>query len=160
MGRGGLVHWISEKELVLYASDVTYKTSIDQAGYVRISADSILVVPVLQGNYIVGLDWRAGRRGWWMTTAASFNTSGMDQARRLTRGISSASFPLGTRSMFYVPLGSTGLHRVSLPDGADRVVGNFPGLNVFFSVSGDGETIAYTENYRKIRFVLVEDVFH
>ena len=160
MGRGGFVHWISEKELVLYASDVTYKTSIDQAGYVRISADSILVVPVLQGNYIVGLDWRAGRRGWWMTTAASFNTSGMDQARRLTRGISSASFPLGTRSMFYVPLGSTGLHRVSLPDGADRVVGNFPGLNVFFSVSGDGETIAYTENYRKIRFVLVEDVFH
>lgn len=61
--------------------------------------------------------------------------------------------------MFYVPFRSNELHQVSLPDGNDRVVGNFPGLAVFFTISKNGEEIAYTENYRKMRFVLVEDVF-
>jgi len=61
--------------------------------------------------------------------------------------------------MFYAPLGSTTLRQVSLPDGTDRAVGDFPGLVVFFSITTDGKEIAYTENYRKIRFVIVEDVF-
>ena len=159
MGRGEYVHWISEKEFVMFASLATYKRSIDQADCVRISEDSIFAVPVLEGKYFVGLDWRESRLGWWITTAASYNTSGMARARRLTSGISSASFPPGTRSMFYAPLGSTTLRQVSLPDGPDRAVGDFPGLTVFFSMSRDGKEIAYTDNYRKIRFVIVEDVF-
>jgi hypothetical protein len=160
MGMGWYVHWFSEKEIVLYGFHATYKRSIDQAECVRISEDSVFVVPVLHGDYIAGHDWRVNRTGWWITTAASFNTSGMAKARRLTRGISPASFPSGTRSMFYVPLGTRKLHRISLPDGADRVVRDLPGIGTFFSVSGDGEEIAYTEISRKIRFVLVEDVFY
>jgi hypothetical protein len=61
--------------------------------------------------------------------------------------------------MFYAPLGSTTIRQVSLPFGTDRAVGDFPGLTVFFSVSRDGKGIAFTENYRKIRFVIVEDIF-
>ena len=61
--------------------------------------------------------------------------------------------------MFYVPLGTGELHQISLPDGKNQVVRKFPGLNVYFSLSSDAKAIAYTEVYRKIRFVLVEDVF-
>ena len=143
----------------MFASLVTYKRPIDQAECVRISEDSIFAVPLLEGDYVVGLDWREPRLGWWITTAASYNASGMAKARRLTRGISSALFPPGTHSMFYAPLGSTTLRQVSLPNGTDHAVGDFPGLSVFFSVSGDGKEIAYTDHYRKIRFVVVEDVF-
>jgi eukaryotic-like serine/threonine-protein kinase len=159
MGKGEYVQWISEKEVVMYASHVTYRSSIDLAEHVRMSEDSVFAVPVLEGKYVVGLDWRGPRQGWWITTAASFSTSGMAEARRLTRGVSSASFPFGTRSMFYAPLGSTTLRQVSLPFGTDRAVGDFAGLTVFFSISRDGKEIAYTENYRKMRFVIVEDVF-
>jgi hypothetical protein len=62
--------------------------------------------------------------------------------------------------MYYVPLGTSKLHQIVLPGGADRVVSDeLPGLGIFFSVTGNGEEIAYTENYRKTRFVIVEDVF-
>ena len=62
--------------------------------------------------------------------------------------------------MYYVPLGSRELHRISLPEGNDHVVKKFPGLGIYFSISRDGNEIAYTENYRKMRFVLIENVFH
>jgi len=62
--------------------------------------------------------------------------------------------------MFYVPPGSRELHHISLPDGSDRVVGKFPGLGIFFSVSRDAKEIAYTETSRKMRFVLIENVFN
>lgn len=61
--------------------------------------------------------------------------------------------------MFFVPPGSRELHRISLPDGRDRVVRKIPGLGIYFSVDRDGKEIAYTETYRKMRFVLVENVF-
>jgi hypothetical protein len=161
MGSGGYVHWSSATEFVMYGFNATYKRSIDQPECVKISEDSVFVAPVLQGSYIVGHDWRVHRRGWWITTAASFNTSGMANATRLTRGISPASFPPGTRSMFYVPLGTSKLHQILLPEGTDRIVrGDLPGLGIFFSITGNGEEIAYTENYRKTRFVIVEDVFN
>ena len=160
MGRGGYVQWFSPTELVMYGLHATYKRSIELPDVVKISEDSVFAAPVLQGSYIAGHDWRVHRRGWWITTAASFNTSGMANATRLTRGVSSASFPPGTRSMYYVPLGTSKLHQIVLPGGADRVVSDeLPGLGIFFSVTGNGEEIAYTENYRKTRFVIVEDVF-
>lgn len=62
--------------------------------------------------------------------------------------------------MFFAPLGTQELHRISLPDGNDRIVRKFPGLRAYFSISGDAKEIAYTENYRKMRFVLIENVFH
>ena len=84
----------------------------------------------------------------------------MAGARRLTSGIAHGIVPAGTRDLFYVPLGTAELHRMSLPDGNDRVVSRFPGLDVHFSLSRDAKEIAYTENYRKMRFVLIENVFH
>ncbi|HSQ74973.1 MAG TPA: hypothetical protein VLT13_05425, partial [Bacteroidota bacterium] len=94
-----------------------------------------------------------------ITTAASLSASGMAKARRLTQGLSYAVFPRKTRDMFYVPLGTTELHRAPLPDGKDRFVRSFPGLIVYFSMSRDAREIAYTENDRKMRFGLIEDVF-
>ena len=118
-----------------------------------------MAIPVLNGKYVVALDWHSTRTGWLISTAAACSTSGMANARRLTRGLSFATFPPGTRDMFYVPPGSRELHHISLPDGSDRVVRKFPGLGIYFSVDRDGKEIAYTETYRKMRFVLVENVF-
>lgn len=58
-----------------------------------------------------------------------------------------------------MPLGTRELHRVSLPDGKDLAVRKFPGLNIFFSICTATGEIAYTETSRKMRFVLVENVF-
>jgi Tol biopolymer transport system component len=160
MGRGRYCHWFSEKEFVRYDFSGTYTNSIDQPRGEKISEDSLMALPVLNGKYIAALDWHSGRTGWLLTTAVECSTKGMVNARRLTKGLSYAAFPQGTRDMFYVPPGSTELHRMSLPDGKDRIVGKFPGLRVYFSVSAEGKEIAYTETYRKIRFVLIENVFH
>jgi len=159
MGRGTFPQWYSGKEFVRYEPSGTYTKAIDQPGWVKISGDSIMAIPVLNGKYVVALDWHSGRTGWLISTAAACSTSGMANARRLTRGLSYATFPPGTRDMFYVPPGSRELHHISLPDGSDRVVGKFPGLGIFFSVSRDAKEIAYTETSRKMRFVLIENVF-
>jgi serine/threonine protein kinase len=160
MGRGRFAPWVSEKEFVIWSFSGTYKRSIDQAECVKISEDSLFAVPVLNGEYLVGLDWHRGQRGWLITTASSNRKSGMAEARRLTRGLSFASFPPGMREMFYVPLGTSELRVMSLPDGKDRVVRKFPGLDIYFSISKDAAEIAYTETYRKVRFVLIENVFN
>jgi serine/threonine protein kinase len=160
MGRGGYAPWFSEKEFVLWRFSGTHKTSIDQAEYVKISEDSVFAIPVLNGEYVVGLDWHRGRSGWLITTTASNSASGMAEARRLTKGVSYATFPLGTREMFYVPLGTTELRKISLPGGKEWLVRNLPGLDIYFSLSRDAKEIAYTETYRKMRFVLIESVFN
>jgi Tol biopolymer transport system component len=162
MGRGIYAPWYNEKEFVLWGFPVSYKRSIDQAECVRISEiseDSVFTFPVLERKYVVGLDWHRGRSGWLITTTASYSTSGMAGAKRLTKGPSYAAFPVGMRDMYYVPLGSGELHRISLPDGKDQRIRKVPELKVFFSVSRDGQEIAFTENYRKTRFVLVENLF-
>jgi serine/threonine protein kinase len=159
MGIGGYAPWINEKEFVLWGYRGTYRGSIDRVDCVRISEDSVFATPVLDEEYVVALDWRMGRRGWWVATAASHRASGIAGARRLTKGISFATFPLGTRDMFYVPLGTGELHHISLPDGKDNVVKKLPGLDVYFSTKADGKEIAYTESYRKTRFVVIDNLF-
>jgi hypothetical protein len=160
MGKGMFTHWFSEKEFVLWGSTDTHTRSIDQPEGVSFSEDSVNAVPVLKGKYVVAIDWHSARIGWWITTSAAYGASGLASARRLTRGISWATFPPGTSDMYYVPLGSSELHRISLPEGEDRAVRKFPGLGIFFSICTSTGEIAYTETYRKMRFVLVEDVFN
>ncbi|HSQ75368.1 MAG TPA: protein kinase, partial [Bacteroidota bacterium] len=111
MGQGRRAPWISDNEFSVWRWSGTYKRSIDQPECTRISEDSVFAQPVLDGKYVVGLDWHAGREGWLITTAASLSASGMAKARRLTQGLSYAVFPRKTRDMFYVPLGTTELHR-------------------------------------------------
>jgi serine/threonine protein kinase len=160
MGRGRFPHWFSEMEFVRYEpSSGTYRQAIDTSGCVKISGDSIMAIPVLDGKYVVALDWHSTRTGWLISTAAGCSTSGMANARRLTRGLSFATFPPGTRDMYYVPPGSRELHHITLSDGRDRVARKIPGLGIYFSVDKDGKEIAYTETYRKMRFVIVENVF-
>jgi len=160
IGRGIFAPWINEKEFVTWGFMGTHKISIDQPDRVRISKDSIFAIPVLNGKWVVGIDWRVGREGWWITSTASYSTSGLERAKKVAKGISYAHIPPGMHDMYYVPFGSSELHRISLPDGDDHVVRKFPGLGMFFSISGDGKEIAYTENYRKMRFVFIENVFH
>jgi serine/threonine protein kinase len=159
MGRGMYAPWFNEKEFVLWGFRGTYKGSIDRIDCVRFSEDSLFAFPVLNQKYVVAFDWHRGRFGLFVTTAASHQASGMANARRLTKGPCYVTFLFGAREMFYVPLGSRELHRLSLPGGRDQVVKKFPGLGIFFSMSGDGKEIAYTESYRQIRFVLIENVF-
>jgi serine/threonine protein kinase len=159
MGKGAFAPWTNEKEFLLWRYTGTYRRSIDQAECVKIAEDSVMSIPVLNGKWVVGIDWRTGREGWWITTAASYSTSGMEKARRLTQGPSYATIPLGMQDMFYVPLGTGELHRISLPDGNDHVVRKFPGLGIFFSISGDAKEITYTEQYRRMRFVFIDNVY-
>ena len=160
IGRGVWTPWYSEKEFVIWSYSGTYTRSIDQPEAVRFAEDSVMAIPVLKGKYVVALDWHRGRAGWFITTSATYSASGIANAKRLTRGVSFAAFPPGTNDMYFVPLGSRELHRISLPDGNDKVVKQPPGLGTFFSISTVTEEIAYTDVHRKMRFVLVENLFN
>jgi hypothetical protein len=159
MGTGSYAPWINEREFVLWGFRGTYRGSIDRTDCVRFSEDSLFAFPVLNEKYVLAFDWHNGRFGLLVTTGASHRASGMANARRLTKGPCYATFQFGAREIFHVPLGSGELHRLSLPGGRDQVVKKFPGLGIFFSVSRDGKEIAYTESYRKTRFVLIENLF-
>jgi serine/threonine protein kinase/Tol biopolymer transport system component len=160
MGRGMFPHWFSEREFVRYEpSSGTYTRASDHPGEVKISEDSLMAVPVLQGRFLATLDWHRGRAGWRISAAAGGSTGGPGNGRQLTTGLSFATIPPGSHDLFYVPPGSAELHHVSLPEGNDRALRTFPGLGTFFSVTRDGREIAYTETYRKMRFVLIENLF-
>jgi hypothetical protein len=160
IGKGVFSSWFNEKEFVLWSQSGTLMASIDLPECKRFSGDSLFAIPVLDGEYVAALDWHGGRRGWLITTSAAYGAYGLAGARRLTRGISFGRFPPGTRDFYYVPPGSGEIHRVALPDGRDAAVKKFLGLRVFFSLSTRTEEIAYTETYRKMRFVFVENVFN
>jgi len=118
-----------------------------------------MAIPVLKGTSVVALDWHRGRSGWSITTSADFASSGLAHARKLTSGVSYGVFPPGAQEMYYQPSGSREIHHISLPDGKDKLVKKFADLGVFFSTCARTDEIAYTETYRKMRFVLVENVF-
>jgi serine/threonine protein kinase len=159
MGRGFFAPWYNEREFALWSLSGTYTLAIDQMKGEKISEDSIMAIPVLNGRFVVALDWHGGGEGWRIAPASAWHASGITGARRLTTGVSYATFPPGTKEMYYVPLGSRELHRISLPDGKDRPVRKFPGLGIYFSIASNAEDIAYTEIYRKMQFVLIENVF-
>jgi hypothetical protein len=159
LGKGQFIGWYGEKAFVLWSPSGTIAGTMDRPERVRISPDSIFAIPVLEGRYVAALDWHAGRTGWLITTAESYRASGLAKARRLTSGISFATFVPGTGDFYYVLPRTSELRRVLLPGGPDRLVGRYPGLRVFFSISTETGEIAYTENYRKMRFVLVDNLF-
>jgi Tol biopolymer transport system component/predicted Ser/Thr protein kinase len=159
MGRGVYTQWFSETEFVLWGPTGTLTRSIDQSEPVRYAGDSVTAIPVLAGKYVVALDWHTNRAGYYIVSSADYSASGLSRARRLTTGPSWAVFPPGVPEMYYVPLGSRELHRIPLPEGKDTDVRKFPGLGIFYSICHSTGEIAYTETYRKMRFVLVEDVF-
>jgi serine/threonine protein kinase len=159
MGRGIWSPWVGEKEFVIWDYSGTHTRSIDKAEPVRLSGDSVMAIPVLKGTYVVALDWHRGRSGWSITTSADFASSGLAHARKLTSGVSYGVFPPGAQEMYYQPSGSREIHHISLPDGKDKLVKKFADLGVFFSTCARTDEIAYTETYRKMRFVLVENVF-
>ncbi len=159
MGRGTYSTWFNEKEFVLWSFAGTYRRAIDRDKCIGISGDSVFAIPVLDEKYIVFLDWHIARAGWWIVEAMSYSKSGTTNAARLTGKISYAFFPVPIKRMFYVPLGSGELHSMSLPDAKDRLVRRLPGLDVYFSMSVSGNEMAYTETYRKIRFVMIDKLF-
>jgi hypothetical protein len=107
-------------------------------------------------------DGRRGRAGVWITTKQSYQAVGLKEARQVVKqGLLYPAFTKDGREFFYTELGGDRvLHRVSLPDGKDVRLGRtFPGLSNMFTVRLDGSEIAYTESYRKTRFVIIENLF-
>jgi serine/threonine protein kinase/dipeptidyl aminopeptidase/acylaminoacyl peptidase len=160
---GGLgAYWFNDREFMVWKSTKSYRGSIDRPDLVTIAEDSVIVAPVLDGKYVVVHDLHAARRGAWITTAQSYQSSGVKEARQLFKEI--MSWPKVARDgkeVFYVELGGTrNLHRVSLPEGKDERIGwVFPGLGSDFSVRRDGKEIVYAEGYRKTRFVVIDNLF-
>jgi Tol biopolymer transport system component len=160
LGYGNNAYWYSEKEFVVWSSMAMYKGSLDRPGLERFSEDSILAVPPLGEKYVAMFDWHQGHEGWSITTASLYKSSGIQKAKQICRGFYYGTFAQGGKEFFYWNNVARELHRVSLPDGKDeRIKGTFPGLSIYFSVSDDGKQIVYTENYRKTRFLIIDNVF-
>jgi serine/threonine protein kinase/Tol biopolymer transport system component len=160
IGYGTGPRWFNEKEFIFERSLITYKGSIDRTGVERFSEDSVWAFPVFGGKHVAIYDYRQARRGAWVTTMFSFKSLGTKEARQVIKGFSYRG-GFGRNEYFYVPLGSSELHRMSVDGRDSRVKGKFPGLapSFDFDVSSDGKEIVYTEYYWKAKFVLIDNLF-
>ena len=162
IGKGRAVYWFNEKEFIVWGSTKSYRGSVDRPDLLEFAEDSARIAPILDGKYIAVNDFRAGREGAWITTAQSYQSSGLKEARQLVKGITiEPEFARDGRDWFYTePRGTRDLHRISLPDGRDeRVDRVFPGLRSDFSVRRDGKEIVYSERFSKTRFVIIDSLF-
>jgi serine/threonine protein kinase len=161
IGKGFAASWFNEKEFIVRTLTRSYRGSIDRPDLVRIAEDSVRVLPILNGKYIYVYDNRAGRQGAWITTAQSYESYSLKEAKLLVRAPFFGAIARDGRDLIYFkPGGTHDLRRISLPDGKEeRINGAFPGLESAFSVRQDGKEIAYIESYRKTRFVIIENLF-
>jgi uncharacterized protein (UPF0248 family) len=115
--------------------------------------------PALDGKYM--LIWDDRRQECSIVGAHSYESSGLKDARVVARGFIVGDLTPDGREWFYIDGGSSrALHRVSLTDGKNvRFDWVFPGLRSNFTVREDGNEIAYTESYRKTRFVIIDNLF-
>jgi Tol biopolymer transport system component len=161
IGNGTAAYWFNEREFIVWGSTKSSRGSVDRPGLVEFAEDSVWICPILDGKYMVVRDNRVGREGAWITTARSYESSGLKEARQLVKG--AALWPVfardGRELLYAEPGGAHDLHRISLPDGKDEKVGRvFPGLRDF-SVRRDGKEIVYTESHQKTRFQIIDNLF-
>ena len=162
IGKGFDAYWFNEKEFIVFTFGKSYRGSIDRPGLLEFAEDTVWICPILDGKYMAAADYRVGREGLWITTAQSYQSSGLKEARQLVKSTTLLPvFARDGREFFYTESGGTrGLHRISLPDGKDERIGRvFPGLRSDFSVRRDGKEIVYNESYRKTRFVVIDNLF-
>ena len=162
IGKGFDAYWFNEKEFIVFTLMKSYRGSIDRPSLLEFAEDSVWICPILDGKYMAAADFRVGREGLWITTAQSYQSSSLKEARQLVKSTTLMPvFARDGREFFYTePGGKRDLHRISLPDGKDERIGRaFPGLRGDFSVRRDGKEIVYNESYRKTRFVVIDNLF-
>ncbi|MDP2884952.1 MAG: protein kinase [Ignavibacteria bacterium] len=163
IGKGSAVYWFNDREFIVWRSMKSYRGSVDRSDLVEFGEDSVRIIPILDGKYLAANDFRSSRRGAWITTAQSYQSFGLKDARQLVKGIElQPEFARDGRDWFYTEPGGKGyLHRISLPDGKDERVGRlFEGLGGDFSVRRDGKEIAYSVQSRKTRYVIIDSLFN
>ena len=118
IGKGFSAVWLNDKEFFIYASK-SYRGSIDRPDLVEIAEDSVSICPIIEGKYIAAVDYRVGLEGLWITTAQSYQSSSLKEARQLVKSTTLwLTFARDGRDFFYAePGGKRDLHRISLPDG-------------------------------------------
>jgi len=159
IGKGMFAMWHNEKEFTLCTPTRSYRGSIDRPGLIATAEDTLWTFPVLGDKYILAWDLR--RTELSIVGTHSYESSGLKDARLLAKGyIFGNQLPDGS-AWFYIEGGSVrALHRISFPEGKDvRFDWVFPGLRSNFTIRGDGNQIAYTESYRKTRFVIIDNLF-
>jgi Tol biopolymer transport system component/predicted Ser/Thr protein kinase len=161
VGKGHSGYWCSDSQFVVWDPPCSFLASLNRDGYEKIAEDSIWACPVLEGMSLLLWDRRANRGGVWIAPAVQRAPSGMAGARQLLK-----SAPVSLRvaqkadELFYIVPTTLEMRRVSLRDGTDKAVGMKLSRSSFeFDVRSDGKEIVYLDNYSKVRFVVIENVF-
>lgn len=162
IGYGWSVEWLNEQEFLVWRPSVTYKGSINRAGYERFSEDSIRAHPVRNGSHIVFEDLRRGCEGLWITTTSSFIASGTKEARQLYRG-GVIAMAFSRNDLFFVAQRTGDLGRILLSDGKEYALKTkIPWLSSAndFTVSEDGDELVYIDSYWTSKFVVIDNLFN
>lgn len=159
-GYGSVPVWFNEKEFSFIRSLATYKGSVETKEIVKFSEDSIRVVPMMNGKYVVIKDFHKSRMGYWMASMDSYMSSGIKNAKLIYKG--GAEFLAFTvNEFYYVRLSSPDeIRKITIPGGKDVPVKiNFPGLKYDFCIGNDGKTIVYANNYNTTKFGVISNLF-
>jgi hypothetical protein len=159
LGKGIISYWINERDFIVFGSTSSCKGTIDSQSLSKFGGDSLFAIPAIDEKYIIIFDDHKGSEGWFISPTASYKSVGIAGARKLIQGNVLVNFIRGGREMYYVAPGTNDLHRITLPDGKDKILRTIPGLKLSSSVRQDGKEIAFTEITRKTRFMVLEDVF-
>jgi hypothetical protein len=142
----------------------SYIYSIDSDRYEKRGEDSVFVYPVPDDKFVVIVDNRTARRGLWIATMSSYQSTGLARATLLVKSI---PFRWCTswdgRDIYYLTSGGGELYRLKLPDGKPERVKWVPprlGLGIgptTFVVYG--KELFYTEYQRRSRYFIIDDLF-
>ena len=158
LGCGDELCWVDSTRLCWF-NEIQMKTWLAEIGDpqpVQFWRDSAFAVPILEDKYVLFLDERTGREGWWIEPLAADSAEGREEPRKIAESGQPTALAPGGNFMLQVKKGQ--LWRITLPEGRRvSIPHTFPDM-VWFDVSADGREIAYLEyEGTKTRLVLIEN---
>jgi hypothetical protein len=162
---GTIAGWWNGNQVIVRKGMSSFIYSIDSDGYEKTLEDSVFAYPVLNDKFVLIVDYRNTRRGLWIATMSSYQSTGSAHATLLLKSIPYRWVrSLESSDIYYLTSVGGELYRLKLPGGKSERIKWVPprlGIDPFGLASFVvyGKELFYTEYQRYSRYFLIDNLF-
>jgi Tol biopolymer transport system component/predicted Ser/Thr protein kinase len=162
---GTIAGWWNANQVIVRKGMSSFLYSVDLDRYEKTPEDSVFAYPVLNDKFVLIVDYRNTRRGFWITTMSSYQSTGSAHAALLLKSIPYRwERSMEGSDIYYLTSAGGELYRLKLPGGKSERIKWVPprlGIDPFglgkFVVHG--KELFYTEYQRHNRYFLIDNLF-